>query len=60
MLNEIEIDNLSYYSNERPELLPFIPRNIKNVLDVGCGTGMLGSAIKSKLGKKYDVVLSEI
>lgn len=36
----------SYYSNERAELLKFVPENIKAVLDVGCGTGAFGAMLK--------------
>lgn len=31
-----------YYTNTRNELLPFVPKNIKIVLDVGCGNGSFG------------------
>jgi 2-polyprenyl-3-methyl-5-hydroxy-6-metoxy-1,4-benzoquinol methylase len=36
-----------YYNNPRAELLPFIPAGIKTVLDVGCGSGNFGQALKS-------------
>ena len=35
-----------YFSNERSELLEFIPTDIKMVLDVGCGTGIFGKRLK--------------
>tara|TARA_Y100001968_G_scaffold150815_1_gene137987 strand:- start:1938 stop:2654 length:717 start_codon:yes stop_codon:yes gene_type:complete len=37
-----------YYSNSRPEILSRVPDNPGRVLDVGCGNGMVGSAIKDK------------
>ncbi|RZK58189.1 MAG: class I SAM-dependent methyltransferase [Pedobacter sp.] len=36
----------SYYSHSRPELLKFIPKNIKSVLDVGCAGGNFGQMLK--------------
>lgn len=36
----------TYYSNSRAEILPFIPQNISQVLDVGCGNGRFGQILK--------------
>ena len=37
-----------YFEHARSELLEFIPRSARRVLDVGCGSGMLGAALKSR------------
>ena len=36
----------SYYQNERPELVSLVPKSAARVLDVGCGAGAMGRAIK--------------
>jgi len=36
----------SYFSHSRPELLPFVPANVRTVLDVGCGNGAFGVMLK--------------
>lgn len=36
----------AYFSQDRPEMLPFIPNSVKRVLDVGCAMGYFGEAIK--------------
>jgi 2-polyprenyl-3-methyl-5-hydroxy-6-metoxy-1,4-benzoquinol methylase len=47
-LNPIYHDkNTSYFSHSRPELIPFIPKSIKTALDVGCGSGNFGRAVKN-------------
>ena len=28
-----------YFSNKRPEMLDIVPKDIRNVLEVGCGAG---------------------
>ena len=38
----------AYYNHNRPELLAFVPSDIKNALDIGCGTGNFGQLLKSK------------
>lgn len=32
----------SYYTNTRPEMLPFVPEGVRAHLDIGCGTGSWG------------------
>jgi glycosyltransferase involved in cell wall biosynthesis/tetratricopeptide (TPR) repeat protein len=41
---------ISYYENVRNDLIPFIPNDAKNVLEVGCGSGMTGQEIKKRYG----------
>lgn len=38
-----------YYNHSRPEMLKFIPDGIKDVFDIGCGTGNFGYFLKEKL-----------
>lgn len=37
-----------YYDLKRPEILNLVPTTAKNVLDLGCGTGALGKALKER------------
>lgn len=37
-----------YYSLLRPEIIAMIPQECDSVLDVGCGTGVLGALLKEK------------
>jgi 2-polyprenyl-3-methyl-5-hydroxy-6-metoxy-1,4-benzoquinol methylase len=55
-----------YFSNIRHEMLNYIPRNAKIILDVGCGVGVFGNTLKEEdstrevwgieLEKKYAVI----
>lgn len=38
---------VDYYANERPEVANLVPGSARFVLDVGCGAGGLGRALKS-------------
>ncbi len=40
----------SYYENEREDVQKLINLHAKKILDVGCGKGRLGKALKDKLG----------
>ncbi len=35
----MELKDVSYYSNQRKEMLPFIPSGAKKILEIGCGKG---------------------
>ena len=36
----------SYYRNSRPEVVELVPAGARDVIDVGCGAGILGRALK--------------
>jgi 2-polyprenyl-3-methyl-5-hydroxy-6-metoxy-1,4-benzoquinol methylase len=38
----------TYYNNNRPELLQFVPSGVKSALDVGCGSGGFGFLLKKQ------------
>jgi SAM-dependent methyltransferase len=38
----------SYFAHVRPEILALIPETARAVLDIGCGAGRLGEAIKAR------------
>lgn len=40
----------SYFSNERREMLDFVPKNAKNILEIGCGKGDFGALLKQQIG----------
>lgn len=50
----MELDNdykkkpKEYFGESRPELVPFIPKGINNLLDVGCSSGTFGANLKTK------------
>ena len=39
-----------YYSEQRKEMVEFLPRNAKKVLDAGCGEGLFGKLVKETTG----------
>ena len=39
----------TYYRFTRPEMLPFVPKSARRILDVGCSQGRFGAALKSEL-----------
>lgn len=38
----------SYHEFARPEVLDLVPKEAKRILDVGCGSGALGAALKAR------------
>jgi len=38
----------AYYEFSRPEVLELVPQSAQRILDIGCGGGKLGAAIKSR------------
>lgn len=49
----------AYFTHIRPELLEMVPRDARRILEIGCGAGMLGAAIKARqqarvVGIEYD------
>jgi len=38
----------SYFTHSRPEMHPFVPDDAKRILDIGCGAGAFGAALKAK------------
>lgn len=41
---------VNYYHSKRPDLLDKVPHNVKRVLEIGCGAGVLGGSIKKEYG----------
>ena len=41
-----------YYTQQRPEMLEFVPQNASKILDVGCGEGIFASQLRQKLNSE--------
>lgn len=52
MAKKIDTKPANYYQNLRLEMLPYIPKSAKNILELGCGEGMFGSYLRENLGAK--------
>ena len=42
------LDVKEYYRSPRPEMIAFVPRDAKKILEIGCASGYFGSAIKAR------------
>jgi len=51
--SKLLVKPINYYSSQRPELLPYIPKGVKRILDIGCGAGHFGKTLKEKLCAEY-------
>src|SRR5262249_62229188 len=49
----------SYYGQERPELVALLPDRLGRVLDVGCGSGGVGRALRSRAERLVGLELDE-
>ncbi len=57
--------DLSYFAHARPELMAMVPTTARSVLDIGCGVGRLGEALKARqgcrvVGIEYDRTAAEL
>lgn len=57
--------DLSYHGHARPELMALIPPTAGSVLDIGCGAGALGAALRERqgcrvVGIEYDRDAAEV
>ncbi len=44
---DIHTSNSPYYTNRRPEVLPFVPQQRARVLDTGCGQAVFLASVKN-------------
>lgn len=49
-----------YYESARRDLIRLIPQDAKHILDVGCGAGALGAAIKEEKGGHIEMTGIEL
>jgi len=49
-----------YYEGAREDLIKFIKEGTSRILDVGCGVGAAGAAIKKSMGSRVEVVGIEL
>ncbi|MFC1576598.1 class I SAM-dependent methyltransferase [Candidatus Omnitrophota bacterium] len=47
---------LEYYGAKGEDIIEFVPRDAKHVLDIGCGLGLTGKAIKKSRKDKVEVI----
>lgn len=41
---------IDYYGHRRTDVVPFIPRSARDVLEIGCGRGLTGELIQAEVG----------
>lgn len=46
--NDSLSNSASYYESDRAEMIAFLPPNPERLLDVGCGEGLFGAAVKKR------------
>lgn len=45
---ENEQRDVRYFTNQRPEMMQFLPPKIERVLEIGCGEGIFGETLKNR------------
>lgn len=46
--HETDSGAAQYYSHARPEVMALVPHEAERILDIGCGAGVLGAALKQR------------
>lgn len=46
--SQASLDAVDYYRKSRSEMLEFLPANPQRLIDVGCGQGLFGEAVKKR------------
>jgi 2-polyprenyl-3-methyl-5-hydroxy-6-metoxy-1,4-benzoquinol methylase len=46
--NSYNLKPKEYFGEERKEILPYIPKNVQKILDIGCSAGEFGSNLKKE------------
>ena len=59
LVTHLDQHDQSYHAAPRHELLPLFPRDIRTVMDVGCGDGLLGGALKARGLEVWGIELDE-
>ena len=49
-MSETEKRDVRYFTNQRPEMVKFLPDSMSHVLEIGCGEGIFGGMLKSSTG----------
>ncbi|MGI8438574.1 MAG: class I SAM-dependent methyltransferase [Chthoniobacterales bacterium] len=56
-LIDLEAKPATYFSRVRPEMLPFIPHEVRRILEFGCGEGTFGAQLKKRGAEVWGVEL---
>jgi len=59
-MTDIDIKKDEYYAGRRDDLIEFIPEDARRILEVGCGMGLTGRAIKAQRKAHIEVTGIEI
>lgn len=60
MSNNYDKSGLVYFNNIRPEIIEYVPKSTKVLLDVGCGEGFFLKEIKKSIGAEtWGIELAE-
>jgi len=54
------VKETKYYTSKRDDIVELVPAGVRMVLEVGCGTGLTGRAIKEREGSSVEITGIEI